>query len=100
MNRGDLAWVDADKRRPAIILRVSDDQVTVIYGTGTVRLEWGHVCVQPNSRAGKVLKLSKPTYFYVRNVLLVPRTMVATCGSCPLRVFMELEAALLGTGDC
>ena len=69
-----LGWVPDDKgRRPAYVIGLSTDQkrVLVFVGTGTARLDWPHVLIEPIRREGMVLKLSKPTYFYARNTRLV-----------------------------
>jgi hypothetical protein len=95
MKRGELAWVDLDKRRPAIIVEVGDTRVIVMHGTGTERPHYDRVCIDSRSPAGRRLGLTKPTYFYARNWASVTKERVAkTAGPCPFVVFHKLEELL------
>lgn len=95
MKRGDLAWVDLDKRRPTIIVEVGETKAIVMHGTGTERPHYDSLCIDNRSPAGRRLGLTKPTYFYSGNWAIVPREQVAkTTGACPFAVFHKLEALL------
>lgn len=88
---GDCVWVQADKYRPAIVVRKmpardgdpdQSDRWLVVVGTGTQRQE-ACLAIGPNSHTGRVLGLSKPTYFY-RGGVSFPREAAVTsnCGRC------------------
>ena len=92
MKVGDLAWVEVDKRRPAVVIAVSDGRYTVMYGTGTKR-EVPSVCINHRQRAGLVLQLTKPTYFYATSVVVVSEAALSYRGIC-LRTYFAIEALI------
>jgi hypothetical protein len=63
-SRGDLVWISDPKgSRPAVVLEVCGSRLFVMVGTGTNRIDLSPHCIPKNSRDGRVLGLSKDTYF-------------------------------------
>lgn len=85
----------AGKNRPAIVLHVRDDDLVVIYGTGTGPRDILHVCIDEKSVTGRSLKLIKPTYFYVTQVVPI-RRLDFNCfpGICMVKVATTLQRKL------
>lgn len=89
-----IVWAEhGTKRRRGVVLEVVNGLavVTFVYGT---RRELDHVAVDPNSRDGKTLLLTKPTFFYARGgVSFVPlRACEDTGRRCSPELFEKLTA--------
>lgn len=86
-------------RRPGVVVRVfqRDSRVMVLvpWGTGTLRADRRHVEVRPRTAAGTVLRVDKPTYFYVGNITICSEDRVERLGlRCPPSLVIELQALL------
>lgn len=94
---GDLVEVDHPPGRPhpAVVLVVHVDELAVVVacGTGTMRPHYDHVAVPQESRAGKALRLRKPTYFYRDGCVELPASRVLRVleGRCPPDLFRRLQ---------
>lgn len=63
----DTVWFElAGKRRPGVVIEVQGDHVRVAYGTSQGH---GAPCelVSEDSRQGRLLELTEPTWFYGAN---------------------------------
>jgi hypothetical protein len=96
---GSVVRVEAGgkPRRPGVVLRVHDRDerryAFVVWGTGTLRAELRHVAVDHRERAGIVLQLEKPTYFYERYVWTGPIERLELTGRlCPPGLLVKLQA--------
>lgn len=83
------------KKRPAIVLRPHSKRgyYVAIYGTGTGGKNYECLAVEPKTRAGKNLKLTKTTYFYFTNLVVVTENDVTSSlwpGHCPPETYLEL----------
>lgn len=77
---------------PAVVIYVEADRLTVIYGTGTDRDIPERVVVEPVSRNGKALRLTKRTHFYGSNTRLVTqRVLTRVQGRCPPELYLDLR---------
>jgi hypothetical protein len=77
---------------PAVVVDVDGEQYVLIYGTGTNRPDILRVAVDPQTRNGKALRLSKPTYFYKTNVRVAKMAALRSrYGRCPPGLFVELR---------
>lgn len=88
-----LALAGTKTRATCIVLRIRPDgNVVLIYGTGTDRA-LRRVAIEPHTRAGKALRLTKPTFFYPANVLAMRPTSVELLSDrrCPPDVFARLK---------
>lgn len=89
------------KWRPGYVLRVGEQSVIVICGTGTPR-DLPHVFIDDRSRIGRAMRLTKPTYFYRSNVVVKASADVRPrlgAARCPLPVFSQLHALVFGDGE-
>ncbi len=84
--------IGTKKLRPGIVLETKfDKRIILIAGTGTAR-DLPRIEVRHDSRAGKALGFSKPTYFYASNERVVMTTEVITTGKvCPPELFFQLR---------
>ncbi|MBN8609124.1 MAG: hypothetical protein J0L92_00965 [Deltaproteobacteria bacterium] len=98
MREQDAGWVthrsDGDPsevlEHPGVVVRViSDGRGIVAQGTGTERDE-RHVRVDPASPDGRALRLSKPTFFYTKPLVVRPESFRATV-VCPPDLFIALR---------
>ena len=99
MRERDAGWVThrSDKdptqlvEHPAVVLRVSIGRAMILHGTGTERSETC-VSVDPSSRDGKALGLTKRTFFYKSGILIVSddKRFRATV-PCPPDLFLALR---------
>ncbi len=98
MTERDLVLLPlAGKDRPAIVIRVVDDYATLIYGTGTHRPHVESIGVEPSSRGGKALRLTKATYFYATNVRVAKTSnLKRTALRCPPELFLKLRELIEG----
>jgi hypothetical protein len=69
IREGDKVWIVPNaggELHPAIVIRISKDQqyAVVAAGTGTKRVEFNPIEVDPSRRVYKALRFSKKTYFY------------------------------------
>lgn len=89
---GTVVLVKINEPRPAVVVdKVENGRWLIAAGTGTPRDE-KRVAVLPASREGKALQLTKPTYFYVRNVLVAERKdMGQARGRCPPELLFKLR---------
>lgn len=91
---GEWVWIEADKLRIGLVLQVQDDRILVALGTGTLR-DPPRVVVEPQTRLGRRLGLSKPTYFYPATLRVLQADRVRQrCGSGPMEKFCEIQAML------
>lgn len=99
MRDQDAGWVthrsDQDPSQllehPAVVLRVVEGRAVVIHGTSTERNE-PHVRVDPRSTDGIALKLTNPTFFYRRSVLIVRTAQqFRFVVRCPPDLFLKLR---------
>ena len=91
---GDGVLVDNHGIHPAVVLRVADDSVVVICGTGTRRRDFDFVEVKPRSRAAMAMGLHKSTYFYPAGVAVIQDAgaIQKKTRRCPPNIFHKLEA--------
>ena len=88
-----LAHAGAKTRATCVVLRIREDgNLVLIYGTGTDRRR-PSVRVEPHTRAGKAMRLTKPT-FYPENLTVVGPTSIQILSDrrCPPDVFARLKA--------
>ena len=79
---------------PAVVLRIDTQIAVVAMGTGTGR-DIERVSVAAGSREAKALGLSKDTFFYRSNVLVVPVDQIRPGhGRCPPGLFVALLALM------
>lgn len=98
MNKRDLVFVPVGndaKPHPGIVLDIWDDDlvVVVIAGTGTERSHFPFIKVAAESKEAKALRLYKDTYFYLSNVVAVPKAskfLAVVRGKCPPELFRRL----------
>lgn len=77
---------------PAVVVYAEVDRFTVIYGTGTVRPITPLTVVEPHTRYGKALRLTKVTHFYGTNVRVVTVGVLSSRFlKCPPGLFTELR---------
>jgi hypothetical protein len=96
MRRGDVAWVDWHGQHPAIIIDPTNPlAIVAIYGTGTFREGRPSCRVEPATRFGKALDLSKVTYLYAENAIVVVATKLRLVGRpCPPGLMLALDELL------
>lgn len=73
---GSVGRFRGDKLRPAVVFAVDVDEngtrwLHVALGTGTHRPDLQQLAIEPDRRFGKMLKLTKTTYFDARKVSTV-----------------------------
>lgn len=88
------------KRRPALVLDISDDGLLVVAVgyTGSHFEEHAHICVEHFRRDGRTLGLSKTTYFYRRNTRTYDINDVSPTRKrlCPPRLWERIYDLCLG----
>lgn len=96
---GDGAWVDHFGRHPAIVLAVSQSDVTVVTGTSRKRDYLVEIEILPASACGKSLGLTDPTYFNASKVAVIndASKLHRKAGRCPPDVFNSITT-LVGVG--
>ncbi len=91
---GEWVWIEADKLRVGLVPQVQGDRILVALGTGTVR-EPPRVVIEPQTRLGRRLGLTKDTYFYPATIRgLAAGSVRRSCGSGPMEKFCAIEALL------
>jgi hypothetical protein len=97
-NERDLVWVEVDKVRPGVVIHVAGELIRVLVGTGTQRPYVAYVMISERSIEGKILRLSKPTFFYGMNERAVRRAALKrVCGRCRPTVFAELRKLVVAS---
>lgn len=97
IERRSIVWAfHGGKMRKGVVLEIVHGVATVIVGYGTGRA-FDRVDVDPNSRDGVVLQLTKPTYFYARGGIAFPPIHMCTDTGrrCPPELFEKLNALRL-----
>lgn len=87
----DVVQIDLDKRRIAIVVRLSGEFAEIVYGQATAGRGHEHVLVKPETRAGKALQLYKDTYFAASHVRLVRISSVQRIGRCPPGLYLDIR---------
>lgn len=88
-----LAMVEiGGKVRPAIVVQMHSERVTIIYGTTRKRAEYALVEVPHHSAAGKQLDLHDTTYFYGDALRSVPpHLLTPKPGFCLPQLWLQLR---------
>jgi hypothetical protein len=93
MLAGECGWYQLDKLRAIVVLQVlQNGRSYFIWGTGTEKPQIRHVRVDVARPLGRVLGLSKPTFFYWDNVgFAPPDSVLQRPKPCPPSVFLALR---------
>lgn len=85
------------KHRRSVVLRISDNGLLVVAGTGSYRDDYPepHVLVKQRERGGIALRLDKDTYYRQSYIFAVsPKQVQKRDGRCPVGILHQLQALM------
>lgn len=92
-------WVNLDKTRICVVLRVEIDRAHVIYGQSSPGTSQA-VTVKLGSHDGKVLRVAKDTHFRDSNLCFVKLELFRDrIGRCPPSLFSKLDFMAARSAD-